>query len=161
MAEILGVAASAAGLASLALQVINSANQLKQFCSNVKDVPKDLEILLEEIGVFSAVIADCAQEEQQQPPPPYTLSSKSKLPEQQWPSSYQTSITRAAENCQQAAVQLENLLADLHDACHKKGFRQVLASVKFVFREKQVKRGLQRLERAKSLLSLAQQCLLQ
>ena len=159
MAEVLGVAAGAAGLAGVVLQVFDSANRLRQFCSSVKNVPEDLDILLDEISVFSTVIADCAREEQQQEAS--TLSSTSTVTKQEQPPSYQSPFTRANEYCRQAATQLETVLGDSYDSCQKKGVRQVLASVKFVFREKEVKKGLQRLERAKSLLSLAQQCLLQ
>ena len=161
MAEVLGVAAGAVGLAGFAFQIIDSASKIRDFCSNVKNAPKDLVVLLEEISLFSFLVADLAQGEQQLQQDVQAQSLTLTLTGQQQPTESQVAIIRATELCRQAAAELESLLTELGENFQKKGTRLVLASIKFALRRKQVTQGLQRLDRAKSLLSLAQQCLLQ
>ena len=158
MAEVLGVAAGAIGLAGFALQVVDSANKLRNFCSSVKNIPKDLSILLEEITAFSNLVADLANDEQRNFQSPSLVSAPV---EQQQRPDWQAAVIQAIDFCREAAVQLEHVLKDLHYGVQKKGVCQAMATVKVILREKQVMQGVQRLERAKSLLSLAQQCLLQ
>ena len=66
MAEALGVAAGVIGLTGFALQVIDSVTELRELYLSVKNVPRDLELLLDEINLFAAVLRDFASEEQLQ-----------------------------------------------------------------------------------------------
>ena len=104
------------------------------------------------------LIADLAAEEEEQ----HHLCSSSPsslLRGQSLPRS--AAVERATGLCQQAATQITTVLKSLQDGLQKKRVRQTVAAVKFAFQEKQIMRGLQKLERAKPLLSLAQQHLLQ
>ena len=162
MAEVLGIAAGAAGLAGFAVQCLDSAQKTKDFLSGVKNAPKNLSLLLDEIQVTSALIADTAkseQQRQQQDLQLYSLATGSSGHPQT--TSIQVVVLRATGFCQQASVQLEGLLKGLNDGLQRKGLRQRFAPLNYMLHKTQVEQGLQRLERAKSLLSLAQQCLLQ
>lgn len=78
-----------------------------------------MELLLEEISLFTNVVQDFAEEEQQQedcwdslrrassPPPPFTLV------ERRQSLNCQSAVTRATENCRQAAAELESLFTDI------------------------------------------------
>jgi hypothetical protein len=57
MAE-LGVAASALGVASLIIQVVDSISRLKSFCEAVKEVPEEIRHLIEEIEILGLVLTD-------------------------------------------------------------------------------------------------------
>ena len=164
MAESFGVAAGVVGLAGLTVQVINSVAELREAYLGLKNVPRDLESLLEEISLFSIVLKDLAEEELQQDERwkslcrvPSTLT----LVERQQTSNYQSAVTKNTECCRQAIAHLGNVLTDIHDAYEKRGSHKMLASFKFVIHKKQIMRGFQRLERVKSLLSISHQCLLQ
>ena len=64
--DALGVAAGAVSLASFLVQITDSTNKIRSFCSKVKNAPKELSILLQEIEVFSVLFADLASGEGQQ-----------------------------------------------------------------------------------------------
>ena len=49
MAEILGVVASGAGIASLAVQIIENVQKIKSFSDAVKDAPAQMEWMIAEL----------------------------------------------------------------------------------------------------------------
>jgi hypothetical protein len=58
MAEMLGIAASGMGVASLAIQIGDSVMKLKDFWNAVKEAPEEVEYLIEEIETLSLVLSD-------------------------------------------------------------------------------------------------------
>ena len=164
MAELFGVTAGAVGLAGFAIQLINCVGELRELYLGIKNVPRDLEILLDEINLFSTVLRDLANEEQQYEEcfdRIYTPLSRLASSEKRHSPKYLSAVISATDHCRKAAVELGNVLSDIHEAYKKKGPRQILASVQFVLHKKEVTQGLQKLERVKSLLSISHQCLLQ
>ena len=150
MAEVLGVSAGVVGLAGFTLQILDSTAKLRHFCSSSKEAPENLSLLLEEVALFSDLVSELADEEQR-------LSIVSQGPHSAQPAA----VKRATAFCQRAASHTILVLASFQNVLQKKGTRQALAKIRFALNEKQVTQSLEQLERAKSLLSLAQQCLLQ
>jgi hypothetical protein len=56
MAEILGVVASGISVASLAVQIFDSIQRTKEFCRLVRDVPKDLEYIVDDLSIINGLL---------------------------------------------------------------------------------------------------------
>lgn len=58
MAEVLAVVASGAGLASLALQLVDGVDRLRKRCENLKRLRKDTESVIEDLEMISLELRD-------------------------------------------------------------------------------------------------------
>ena len=144
MAEALGVAAGAIGIAGFTIQIVETVQKLKSFVSKVKFAHAQLEDLLDELDLLATLISQADGIEASN-----SLSS-----------SEPTSKTPLY--CYEKAT--KSILCVLHDVQKMVEGGQkhnTWASVKFVLKEKQIEDNLKRLERAKSMLLLAQQSLMQ
>jgi hypothetical protein len=65
MAEILGVVASGISIASIAIQIGESALKLKEFWDTVKEAPEEIKYLIDEIETLSLILSDIGNSEQQ------------------------------------------------------------------------------------------------
>jgi hypothetical protein len=61
MAEIFGVVAGGLSVASLAIQLTETIQRLKDFCDAVKECPGEIRVGLDEIEVLSLVLQDMEQ----------------------------------------------------------------------------------------------------
>lgn len=61
MAEAIGLVASGAGIASLAVQIAQSIKKLKEFYDSVRDAPRDLVYLLQYLDILDQHIQEFAQ----------------------------------------------------------------------------------------------------
>ena len=58
MAEALGAVSGAFGIASFAFQIGESALKFKRLWSSIKDAPKEVTKLVDEVSTFAAVLSD-------------------------------------------------------------------------------------------------------
>ena len=144
MAEALGAAASIISIGSLAIQIVSSVQTMIDYWSSIQDAPGDIESLLEEVRVLSSHLSDFQGDAEGFPD--ITLKAASE----------------ALAFCKNAAHDITSLATDLKAPARKarKG-RFYWSAIKTVFSEKKLTRYINRLERAKSMLSLAQQCCIQ
>ncbi len=56
MAEVLGVVARGISVASLAIQIWDSIQRIKDFCRLVRDAPKDLEYILDDLNIINTLL---------------------------------------------------------------------------------------------------------
>ena len=57
------MAAGVLGIASFVVQLVESVNNVMAFCANVRDAPRHLQELVEEIEVMSTVLSKIGAEE--------------------------------------------------------------------------------------------------
>ena len=144
MAEVFGIVSGAIGVAGIAVQIIQSVQKLKLFLSKLRFVHAHLEELLDELDLLA------------------TLISQSDYP---GPSELVGAIERDASTplacCEKAAKSILAVVDNVQGGFKRGQKHGTKASVKFILNEKQIEENLRKLERAKSMLVLAQQCLLQ
>jgi hypothetical protein len=66
MAEMLAVVSSGMGVVSLAFQVADSIQKLKDFCALMKDVPEEIRLAIEEVEILSLILEDIDRNVQQE-----------------------------------------------------------------------------------------------
>ena len=138
MAEILGVVASGIAVGSLAAQILGSVSQILDFCSSINDAPDDIRDLLKELEIlaeFVTIIEACDSQGDRS-----------------------ATTFKALQYCQDASGSLAAVVNSI-----KLGFavnnktKRSWAAVRAVMKEKNLKKCLDRLERAKAMLFYAQQ----
>ncbi|MCJ1242806.1 hypothetical protein MMC30_000001, partial [Trapelia coarctata] len=105
--------------------------------SSIKDAPTDIQDLLEELQILANLLLE--------------FDSSPNSPTQ-------VAATKAAQYCKNAGVKIDTVVKDLADGFAMSKGRRRWTAVKAVLKENKMARSLQRLERAKSMLSLAQHC---
>ena len=141
MAEVLGVVASGISIAGLAIQIASSVQQILDFWASMKSAPSDIQILLEELNLLAEILStvDCDTDNDKTSP-------------------RQNSTLKAAQYCRNAASCIDAVVKDLSDGFAMPRGRRHWTAVKAVLKDNKMAKCLQRLERAKTMLSLAQQC---
>jgi hypothetical protein len=137
MAEIVGVVASGAGLASLAIQLSSSALKLKRFRNNVRNAPKALHDIIHEIETHSLLFKMIERD------PPHTKSNLDPA-----------IMSRCLEMCQEATSRIEETASTLERRLES---GSISASIKTALKERELQDMFGRLERAKTTLQLAWQ----
>jgi hypothetical protein len=99
MAEILGVVASGISIASIAIQIGESALKLKEFWDTVKEAPEEIKYLIDEIETLSLILSDIGNSEQQGDLHPIGKESAKK----------------SLEFCQKGAAILEGVVKELDE----------------------------------------------
>ncbi|TEY87384.1 hypothetical protein BOTCAL_0003g00650 [Botryotinia calthae] len=142
MGELLGVVASGIAVAQLAGATVGSTQKIYSFYSEMKDAPKKLGDLLEEIELLGEVLVDFYDQNS----PPTTGQSKI--------------VPKVLRHCRTVMDNLDKILNVLEDNLKKDGGRmkKQLRTLKVVLKEKTLEELADRLERAKSLLTLAVNC---
>ena len=144
MAEVVGIAAGSVGFATLAAQVAKRVVKLKSYWEEMKDVPEDIEDLLEQLHIFSEILDDIKNDQKQNPISPLLLDS--------------TSTLRCLTLCKQAVERLQGLVDELFSDIQKRNkMKRTWASAKVILGKDKLERYKKKLERAVSLLSLSQQ----
>ena len=144
MAEAIGVVASGIAIGSLAAGITSSIVKLKLYWDQVQNAPDDIHDLIEELEVFSHLLADIADDQQQNSMSSLAFDS--------------TAISRCLQHCQRGADRLkdltDNLSTDLDALTRTK---RKWASAKVVLKKGQIDKCKEKLEGAIRLLSLSYQ----
>ena len=144
MAEVLGVVAGGMGIGSLANQIVGSVQQILDLWSSIKDAPENVQSLLEELNLLGNLLSK--------------MSGDGDEAEEQ-SLSLRQATTEVTRYCQLAPDSIDGVLKHLASemTSNKRRIRQ-WAAVKVTVKGKRLEKSLARLERAKSLLTLAYQC---
>ena len=140
MAEVLGIIAGGAGLASLAMHILDNVNKIREMYTAIRDAPAEFQSLLDEIELFGHVLSLFALNN---PPldPGHAFASA------------QNQVLR---HCQSLHDELHPVLMQIATALKGRRRNVSWSSVKSVFQRKKVDQMLMKLERAKSTLGLTQ-----
>ncbi|KEF57133.1 uncharacterized protein A1O9_07323 [Exophiala aquamarina CBS 119918] len=139
MAEVLGIVAGGAGLASLAIQILDDVQKIRELYNAIRDAPSEFQSLLDEIQLLSMVVSLFARESAQ-------LKSDHEI------AVAQSQIVR---HCQGIHDELRPILAQLTNSLVSRKRSVSWISVKSVFQRRKIDQMLMKLERAKSTLVLA------
>ena len=142
MAEVLGGVSGIISVAGFALQILESVQKLKRFLSKVKHAHSQLEDLLDELNLYACLVSECEAAS--------TATFASRLPSR-----------TPLRCCERAAKLIATVLNDVQSGAQGSRKRGAWAGIKFVIKEQKIEENLRKLERAKSMLVLANQCLLQ
>ncbi|TGO29917.1 hypothetical protein BPAE_0009g00110 [Botrytis paeoniae] len=142
MGELLGVVASGIAVAQLAGAIVGSSQKIYSFYSEMKDAPKKLGDLLVEIELLGEVLVDFYDQNSN----PTTGQSKV--------------VPKVLKHCRTVIENLDKILKVLEDSLKKDGgmIKRQWRTLKVVLKEKTLEELTERLERAKSLLTLAVNC---
>lgn len=142
MAEVLGLVSSVITVAELAGRVATSAATLKRLWDEVKDVPEEVNALLEEIELLHPFLAEMENEFLQTPDIMKNLNA----------------AKRALNYCRQAGSDLESLVEDMQQQIFTaRGLKRKIAKVKVALKKDQIRDYKRRLRSILHLLSLSQQ----
>jgi hypothetical protein len=143
MAEVLGVVASGIALGQLADRIIHSIRRLNEFWQSVRDAPRDLKNIVEELEMLGETLLELQN----------GLGRDRKGIELQG-----TAAAKCLRYCNKIAIELENTILELQQGLDSKRAGRHWAAIKAAFRKGAVQDLQQRLERAKSMLVLAINC---
>ncbi|KAH8655766.1 hypothetical protein BX600DRAFT_440255 [Xylariales sp. PMI_506] len=138
MAELLGTGASAVGIASFAVELGSVIRKLVNFCRDVLEAPQEVLFLLEDIELLVEIVENLERDFR-------TTSTKLRL-------SHNTIISRCARRCFSIANELALIASDVERDVNRK---PIWKSMKFVLKEKTVKKLQRKLESSKISLFLA------
>lgn len=134
MAEAFGIAAGAFGVASLSIQLAESVQKVKGFYENVRNAPPRLANLIEEIEGVSDCVKDLEHQHQ----------STGLVPS--------PSLQRCIQSSREAVDYFETFALGLQSRTKKSRIR---GSLRFALSQDDIERILEKLERSKTLLTLA------
>ena len=141
MTEILGVVASGLSIGSVAAQIFTCVQNIKHLWSAIKDAPEDVQILFEELDLLARLLCNAVDVESASP-------------------DRRGATIEAVCYCEKARVRIETVIKDLSGGfIATEGWIKHWTAMKTVMQEKRLKKCFARLERAKSMLNLALQCL--
>jgi hypothetical protein len=146
MAEIIGVVSGAMTFATVVIQIGKSITTIKDFWEELQDAPDDLQKLVEEVKVFSFILADI-EEDLSQPSISFALkSSKHAL--------------HSFELCKRAAEDLDFVCRELNQDVGplSNRMRRSRKALKIVMSKGKTKKHRMRLQNVLQLLMLSQQC---
>jgi hypothetical protein len=138
MAEVLGVVASGISIASIAIQIGDSAFKLKEFWDTVKEAPEEIKYLIDEIETLSLILSDIGNSEQQGD---LTLVGRE-------------SAKKSLEFCQKGSAILEGVVKELDEKIAK-GKR--IGGIKAALKKNVTERLRDRLRSAQFMLMLSNQ----
>ena len=145
MAEVVGIIASGAGIATLGGQILESVFKLQQIFTDIRDAPEELKTILEEIAIVTNVLIDCSQ--QSRSSPIGTTQSGAR--------------DQALLYCETVCRSLFATVSEIEDGIRGPKFRSRWYGFLAVLKAKKIANLVSRLERAKSTLALAQLMYLQ
>ena len=140
MAEVVGIIASGAGIATLGGQILESVFKLQQIFTAIRDAPEELKTILEEIAIVTNVLIQCSQQSR-------SFSSGTSQP---------GARDQALLYCETACMSLFAIVSEIEDGIRGPKFRSRWYSFQAVLKAKRIANLVARLERAKSTLALAQ-----
>ncbi|KIW29160.1 uncharacterized protein PV07_04996 [Cladophialophora immunda] len=142
MAEVLGVVAGGAGLASLALQLFEVSQKLHELRANIRDAPADVREILDEVDLLRTVLSQYLNVS--------GVADTHRLP----PTLVQK---QALDHCFRVLSVLHNIAQELETTMRNSSSKRLInwAKVEAVFNRKRFVKLQTALERAKSTLVLA------
>lgn len=144
MAEALGVAASGIAIAQVTSQVGKSVIKLKQLLDEIRDVPDDIDDLMQQIDCLDPAIFEAE-----------TNFNDTGLPSILW---NDTAAKRSTAYCRSALKALTELVDELSlHIQHSRNLRRKVGAVKVLLKKDMLKKLEKRLESAVRMLTLAQQ----
>lgn len=144
MAEVLGVVASGIAVAQLAGQIAGSIVKLKDFWSQVKEAPAEINYLLRELESLNLMLQQMQDDRSQQ----------SLLPL----STHNICVQKSLELCKDCAREMCDLVNDLASKVQsKKEWGKKVGSAKIVLKKEDIKNLKRRLKSSIRLLSLSYQ----
>lgn len=132
---VFGVVTGGAGLVSLGMQLADSAMRLRRLYQNVKNAPKALNQLSVKLDTMSTILHLLDQHQRLQPP-----------------SLTQAVIARCVSECEQCSQDIQRVIDSIQSRIEEQRFRGRLY---FVFKDQDIADLSDRLEKAKSSLTLA------
>jgi len=135
MAELLGVVASGIGIASLVIQVFDSITKIKSFCNAMKEVPEEIQYLIEEIEALGLVLDDIS-----------SMHSKDECDSR--------SFDKCISLCRRGADILDTAVKEMSSQIEK---QKRIGAFKAVMKRGQVEKLRERLRSAQFLLMLSHQ----
>ena len=144
MAEALGVAASGIAIAQVTSQVGKSVIKLKQLLDEIRDVPDDIDDLMQQIDCLDPAIFEAE-----------TNFNDTGLPSILW---NDAAAKRSTAYCRSALKALTELVDELSlHIQHSRNRRRKVGAVKVLLKKDMLKKLEKRLESAVRMLTLAQQ----
>ena len=138
MAEAIGVVASGIGIASFVIQIISNIQTIYNFWKSIKGAPEDIGNTIEELRVLAAILKDLPN-----------------IPNSNGTPSTPISILECLQHCRKALDDSSLIVSKLHSGILGNKRQKQWTSIKSVLGKTQMRDFIQRLERAKSTLSLA------
>jgi hypothetical protein len=145
MAEVVGILASGAGIASLGCQIFKSIYKLQQVLTAIRNAPQELKTILEEIALVTTILIHISER-----PHPYTIGRSQSVARDQ-----------ALVYCETACRQLFTVVSGIENEIGESKCRSRWYCFLTVLKAKKITDLVTRLERAKSILALAQLMYLQ
>ncbi|KIN05294.1 hypothetical protein OIDMADRAFT_25863 [Oidiodendron maius Zn] len=145
MAEVVGALASGAGIASLGCQIFESIYKLQQTLAAIQNAPQELKTILEEIAIVTTILVQYSER-----PHPLSVSQSQNAAREQ-----------AVLYCETACRQLFTLVSEIESGIRESQYRSRWYCFLAVLKAKRIGDLVARLERAKSILALAQLMYLQ
>lgn len=143
MAEALGLVSSVISVAELAARIATSTMTLKRLWDDVKDVPEEVNTLMEQLELLSHFIAEMENQLVQTPEP------KTK---------HLTTTNQGLVYCRRAVAGLEGLIEDIQSQLFsKRKLKRKIAQTKVSLKREQIQSYQKKLQNALQLLSLSQQ----
>jgi hypothetical protein len=140
MAEMLAVVASGMGVVSLAFQVADSIQRLKDFCALMKDVPEEIRLAIEEVELLSLILEDIDRDVQQE----LLVSPAIKF-----------AVMKSLRLCRAGENALRSLAKDMEDSIARSKKR---GAFKAAMKKDKMELFRKKLENAKSTFLLAHHC---
>lgn len=149
MAEVLGLVAGGINVAQLTSDILRSAAKLKSFWAQIKDVPDDLQQLLEEIDTLGLILCQIESNHKQG-----GLFFDGRVGP-----SPNICVQRSFELCQKGVDELDKLVNVLSNTIEEKnGWRKKAGHAKVALKAKELKKLHRRMKNAIRLLNIAYQC---
>lgn len=140
--ELVGVVASGIAVAQLPGLIVQNIRNIHNFWQSIRDAPKDLSDSLEELELLGDTLLELH-------------NSLDHHAGHQLPG---TSAMKCMQYCRKVADDLEAIVVDLHEGLDDKKSRWHWAAIKTALRKRALQVLQQRLDRAKSMLTLAISC---
>jgi hypothetical protein len=138
MSELLGLAASTAGIASLAIQIVSIIMKLKVVWGNIKNSGEEIRYLIEEIETLSLILCELGDGNNREEEIP--------LP--------QAPVEKSLALCRKGANLLSEILLDLDKQIAR---RRLVGGLKATLKATTITQSRDRLRNAQSLLMLSYQ----
>jgi len=136
MAEVLGIIASGISIAQIAGQLVSCVQQLRAFCRSMRDIPNELNRILDEVQILGEVFTQLGEFE----------GASSGL------------LQASLLHCKAAAATLERLAEKSNDLVIDDRGKKPWGRLRATLRKEELRELRERLEATKSLLQLAMTC---
>jgi len=138
MAEIFGVATGAFGIASLAIQLVESTKKLKVFCDDLQNAPQEIQGLIGDLERFASLLE--------------TIASSSQMQEHALSTPQACLLNGSLGSCKRSAEQILVVVRDMEDNVAR---RKRIGAIRVALKKDLLDKYVRRLEQAKTSLALS------